>query len=130
MTVCLDNVPKCLIHQVAKDDTCKSLVSLSGKGVDVVMFKAWNPTIGYECRNIPNMVGKYVCIGPPGQTGSFTPIEGTPKPTMTTTSNPEVTYSWGTVPNDITSSVNLTATWVYPTDALPIQTDTSAPAAG
>lgn len=127
--ICLDNVPKCLIRQIVQGDSCGSLVTASGKGVDTVMFSSWNPTVGYKCGNLRSMIGKYVCIGPPGQTGPFTPIEGTPKPTITTTPTPEATYSWGAVPNSATKSVNITTDWLYPTEAIPIATDTAPPAA-
>ncbi|KAH7122765.1 hypothetical protein B0J11DRAFT_437010 [Dendryphion nanum] len=123
--ICLDNVPQCLIRQVAQGDTCDSLITTGGKGIDSVMFRSWNPSVGHDCRNLPSMVGKYVCIGPPGQTGPFVPVEGTPKPTISTTMTPEPTYSWGTVPNVATQSMNFTTSWILPTKKLAIPTNKS-----
>lgn len=124
--ICLDNVPQCLTRQVAQGDSCDSLVTLSGKGVDSVMFRSWNPTVGHNCLNLPSMIGKYVCIGPPGQTGPFVPIEGTPKPTISTTPISEPTYSWGTAPNVATQPMNFTTSWLLPTGTLPIPTLSSS----
>jgi hypothetical protein len=125
--VCLDNVQKCLLHQVAAEDTCNALVKISGKGVTDVMFQSWNPSVGPDCRNLPAMIGKYICVSPSGQDTPFTPIEGTPKPTITTTATPESTYSWGQVSNSPTSSTkNFTTTWLFPTDAVSLSTRTAS----
>lgn len=125
--ICLDNVQRCLLHQVAKEDTCGSLTKLSGKGVTDVMFQSWNPTVGAGCRNLHGMIGKYICISPSDQDTPFTPIEGIPKPTVTTTEVPESTYSWGQAPNSPTSSIkNFTTTWLFPTDPVSLSTRTAS----
>lgn len=112
-TLCLDEVSKCLLHQVTAEDTCASLRKLAGKSVDALMLQSWNPTIGADCANLKTMTRKYICIGPPGQTGTFTPINPpTSAPVPTTTD----TYIWEPVPDSITSSVNMTTVWAFPTD--------------
>ncbi|KAJ5096661.1 hypothetical protein N7456_007382 [Penicillium angulare] len=120
--LCLDQVSKCLIHQVAETDTCASLKRLAGTTVDELMLQSWNPTIGTSCANIKTMVGKYLCIGPPGQDGQFTPVVPTTTPPSITT--PTETYTWGTAPDTVTSTVNITSTWLFPTDPSLIPTET------
>ncbi|EFR03334.1 hypothetical protein MGYG_06331 [Nannizzia gypsea CBS 118893] len=120
--LCLDEVSKCLIHQVTATETCNSLLKLAGDGVSDLMMRSWNPSLGYKCKNIHSAVGKYICIGPPGQAGKFTPtLPSAPKgPSVST--GPTSTYSWEQAPNSITSSVNFTTSWLFPTDPPSIST--------
>ncbi|KAF2473700.1 uncharacterized protein BDR25DRAFT_323452 [Lindgomyces ingoldianus] len=123
--LCLDNVAKCVLRQVVVGDTCSSLIKASGSGVDSLMFTSWNPTIGHDCLNLASMAGKYICISPPGSTTLFTPIGGEPTPPATTSKAPESTYSWGSVPNSVSSSMNFTTSWLFPTDGVSIPTLTA-----
>ncbi|KAF2004070.1 carbohydrate-binding module family 50 protein [Amniculicola lignicola CBS 123094] len=120
--ICFDLVQKCVIRQIVDGDSCGALTKAAGKGVDVVMLQSWNPTIGAECRNVKAMVGKYICISPPGTTALFTPIEGTPKPTITANATTEINWSFGSVPNTATNSKNFTTAWNFPTDPITIST--------
>jgi hypothetical protein len=79
--LCLDQVQQCNLHTVKVGDTCSSLVASAGHGVNEVMLKGWNPTLGFECGNLLNMVGKHVCISPPGQTTKVDIPVGTATPT-------------------------------------------------
>lgn len=121
--ICLDNASKCVIHQVASSDTCGSLTKLAGATIDDLMLQSWNPTIGRSCANIKTMVGKYICIGPPGQDGQFTPVAPSTTPPPVTT--PTDKYTWGPAPNTITKTVNITTTWLFPTDDKLIPTHTA-----
>ncbi|KAF2119717.1 hypothetical protein BDV96DRAFT_676594 [Lophiotrema nucula] len=115
--ICLDGVSKCLIRQVTSGDTCDALVEASGKGVNIIMFKSWNPTVGYKCMNLPFMVGKYICISP---------LSSIPKPIPTNGTNSSTTqlpsYSWNNIPNSASSAMNITGAWIFPTEAIEIQT--------
>ncbi|KAJ5165061.1 uncharacterized protein N7500_006891 [Penicillium coprophilum] len=113
-TLCLDEVSKCMIHQVVVADTCSSLMKLAGSSVDELMLQSWNPTIGTKCANIKTMTGKYICIGPPGQTSTFTPVN--PPTTSTPVTTPTDTYTWEPAPDSITSTVNMTTIWAFPTE--------------
>ncbi|KAG2420067.1 hypothetical protein HFD88_004865 [Aspergillus terreus] len=113
-TLCLDEVSKCLIHQVVAEDTCSSLMTLAGSSVDELMLQSWNPTIGTKCANIKTMAGKYICVGPPGQTGTFTPVN--PPTTSAPVTTPTDTYTWEPVPDSVTSTVNMTSVWAFPTE--------------
>ncbi|KAL6150732.1 hypothetical protein ACJQWK_00294 [Exserohilum turcicum] len=124
-TICMDNVPKCILRQITSSDTCSSLVKLSGAGVNRVMFSSWNPTVGNRCRNLYAMVGKYICVSPPGQTTPFVPIDTTTTPTTSAGSS----YTWSPAPDQATSSFNFTTIWDFPTEAIPIATATLTPPA-
>ncbi|PGH27226.1 hypothetical protein AJ80_01183 [Polytolypa hystricis UAMH7299] len=121
--LCLDEVSKCLIHQVVAADTCSSLVTLSGDAVDEFMLQSWNPTIGVDCANLESMLGKYICIGPPGQTDKFTPV--VPSTTSNPITTPTDTYTWGEAPDSLTNPINFTTTWLFPTDGPIISTVTA-----
>jgi hypothetical protein len=123
VTICMDNVPKCILREVTSTDTCSSLIKLSGTGVNDVMFSSWNPTIGNACRNLYAMAGKYICISPPGQTTPFAPIGTTATPSTSAGSS----YTWTPAPDAATSSSNFTTIWDFPTEAIPIATATLAP---
>ncbi|KAL4860891.1 hypothetical protein BDV12DRAFT_181000 [Aspergillus spectabilis] len=129
--LCLDNVFECLLHQVTEGDTCASLLTIAGPFVDTIMFESWNPTMGRDCLNLHAMVGKYICIGPPGAEGKYTPI--IPSPTVTTTSAPTVTYSYEPAPDTLTNPVNLPTQWIFPEvpeDIIAVNTFTDFPDAG
>lgn len=87
------------------------------------MLQSWNPTIGPDCSNLEFMIGKYICVGPPGQTGKFTPVvpSTTPPPSITT---PPDTFTWGPAPDTFTSSINFTTVWPFPTDDALVPTNT------
>lgn len=121
--LCLDEVSKCLIHQVVVEDTCSSLVKLAGSAVDKLMLWSWNPTIGIDCANLKFMIGKHICIGPPGQTDEFTPVvpSTTTPPAITT---PPDTFTWGPAPDTFTNSINFTTSWPFPTYDSLIPTNT------
>ncbi|USP75585.1 hypothetical protein yc1106_02859 [Curvularia clavata] len=121
--ICMDNVPKCMLHQVLSTDTCSSLLKLSGTSVNDVMFSSWNPTVGNKCRNLYAMVGKYICVSPPGETTPFDPVVTTSAPSTTT----GPTYVWTPAPDEATSSLNFTTSWDFPTEAVPIATATLTP---
>jgi hypothetical protein len=121
--ICMDNVPKCILHQITSTDTCSSLAKLSGTGMNEVIFGSWNPTVGNNCRNLYAMVGKYICVSPPGQTTPFAPIEATTTP-PTSAKSP---YTWTPAPDTATSALNFTTTWDFPTEAIPIATATLTP---
>ncbi|KAL3478574.1 hypothetical protein BJX99DRAFT_256470 [Aspergillus californicus] len=126
--LCLDQVSECLIHEVTSSDTCSSLLTLAGTSVDDLMLQSWNPTIGRSCANLATMIGKYICIGPPGQTSTFTPVvPSTTTPPVITA--PPDTYTWEPAPDTVTGTVNITTTWPFPTEPLsiPVFTATSLP---
>ncbi|KAL2829473.1 hypothetical protein BDW59DRAFT_159061 [Aspergillus cavernicola] len=126
--LCLDQVSQCLIHQVTSSDTCSSLLTLAGPRVDNLMLQSWNPTIGRSCSNLETMIRKYICIGPPGQTSTFTPVipSTTTPPAITT---PPDTYTWELAPDTLTNTVNITTTWPFPTEtvSIPVFTASSLP---
>ncbi|EFQ85020.1 hypothetical protein PTT_20167 [Pyrenophora teres f. teres 0-1] len=122
-TICMDNVPKCILHQITSTETCSSLVKMSGTSVNEIMFSSWNPTVGSACRNLYAMVGKYICVSPPGQTAPFAPIDTTTISSRSAASS----YTWTPAPDTATSSLNFTTTWDFPTEAIPIATATLTP---
>ncbi|RDL39246.1 uncharacterized protein BP5553_03586 [Venustampulla echinocandica] len=115
--LCLDNVPVCLTRAVQPSDTCSSLFEMIGFSLNEIMLRSWNPTLGHDCGNLKNMVGKMICISPPGTTTSYT--EKQPPPTSTSsTSSDTAIWSWSTV--SATASPTLTANrslqWTWPPD--------------
>ncbi|CBF89274.1 hypothetical protein AN0542.2 [Aspergillus nidulans FGSC A4] len=126
--LCLDQVSQCLIHKVTSSDSCSSLLVLAGPSVTDLMLQSWNPTIGRSCANLETIIGKYICIGPPGQTSTFTPVipSTTASPTITT---PPDTYTWEPAPDSLTNTVNITTTWAFPTEtvSIPVHTANSLP---
>jgi hypothetical protein len=121
---CLDFMPQCLLHTVTESNTCSSLLALAGPDVINLMLESWNPTIGHECLNLRGMIGKHICIGPPGQPGKFTPIVPSPVPP---TSSPELGYPLEPAPDTVTRTVNFTTSYLVPTTDIIITTHTASP---
>lgn len=67
MEICLEDT--CDLHQVAAEDTCDKIVA--GQDYQLTQLISWNPTIHMDCDNLDTMVGRYICISPPGA-GNFT----------------------------------------------------------
>lgn len=55
-----------------------------------VQLTTWNPILGQGCRHIDRSVGNSICVSPPGDDGSWTPITipSAVSPTTTTISTP------------------------------------------
>nr|POE90693.1 lysm domain-containing protein [Quercus suber] len=61
-TVCLGS--KCSLLVVESDTTCTGI--LNGKPYYLNQLRSWNPTIHPSCDNLDVMVGRGICISPPG----------------------------------------------------------------
>ncbi|OBT62706.1 hypothetical protein VE03_07057 [Pseudogymnoascus sp. 23342-1-I1] len=106
--LCLDQVTKCVTKVVEPNDTCASYLTLIGNNLSEYMLRSWNPTFGYDCGNLESMVGKLICIGPPGLT-----------PTSYTEKIPEVTVP----PTSISTTDTLT--WSQPAEITSAPTTTA-----
>ncbi|KAL4962768.1 uncharacterized protein BDV14DRAFT_210410 [Aspergillus stella-maris] len=62
-SICLG--ASCSLYQVQLDDTCSSI--LSNYTFYLNQLLSWNPTIHTNCDNLDTMIGKEICVGPPGQ---------------------------------------------------------------
>ncbi|ETS82828.1 hypothetical protein PFICI_04704 [Pestalotiopsis fici W106-1] len=94
-TVCLG--ASCALYEVQPNDTCDSI--LADETFYLTQLLSWNPTIYADCSNLDSMVGREICISPPGST------------------------TWDVQPQNITTSWNVT--FVMPTTVfttLPEQT--------
>ncbi|RDW92950.1 LysM peptidoglycan-binding domain-containing protein [Aspergillus mulundensis] len=62
----------CTTHTVAANETCADI----GRKyiVTQVQLTTWNPILGQDCRHIERSVGDSICVSPPGDDGSWTPI--------------------------------------------------------
>lgn len=67
MELCLEDT--CQLYQIAANDTCDKIVA--GQNFQLTQLVSWNPTIHSNCDNLDTMVGRYICISPPGA-GNFT----------------------------------------------------------
>jgi hypothetical protein len=75
--------PSCALKTVQANQTCSDIINQAGGTFSVVQLVSWNPTIHANCDNLDGMVGRSICVSPPG-TSSYS--EGSmsiaPSPTM------------------------------------------------
>ncbi|GKZ34453.1 hypothetical protein AbraIFM66950_004728 [Aspergillus brasiliensis] len=122
--VCLG--ASCSLYQVQLDDTCTSI--LSNYTFYLNQLLSWNPTIHTNCDNLDTMVGKQICVGPPGQ-GEWDVT------TTNFTTSWNVTFvlpttSFTTIPAQ-TGAPNYTTSWFVTTSTISnyTQTATASPSA-
>ncbi|KAM4067131.1 lysM domain-containing protein [Hirsutella rhossiliensis] len=63
MALCLQD--QCAVHAVTSNDTCSSITR--GTGFSKIQLTSWNPTIHFDCGNLDAMVGRSICLSPPGK---------------------------------------------------------------
>ncbi|CAL8580056.1 hypothetical protein XPA_005790 [Xanthoria parietina] len=56
----------CALYTVTTNQTCADITR--GKQLTNVQLISWNPTIHITCDNLNSMVGRAICISPPGTT--------------------------------------------------------------
>ncbi|KAJ5372785.1 hypothetical protein N7517_004791 [Penicillium concentricum] len=98
----------CKVYTVQANQTCEDIVR--GKTFGLVQLIGWNPTIHQNCDNLDSMVGRSICISPPGG-GEFT----IPTTNITTSKGLPSTMFSSWVPGETTTMATSTTTsWYYP----------------
>ncbi|KAL2060600.1 hypothetical protein VTL71DRAFT_9241 [Oculimacula yallundae] len=64
-TVCIGQ--SCSLRMIKASDTCDIIIS--GQKFTSVQLISWNPTIHTGCDNLDSMVGRNICVSPPGTNG-------------------------------------------------------------
>ncbi|RYP62165.1 hypothetical protein DL771_009838 [Monosporascus sp. 5C6A] len=106
----------CNLHTVESGETCQSIVQ--GRGFNLVQLKSWNPTLENMCESSMNqtledIVGRSICVSPPGIDDFPTKITESRRP-IATLDNPWFTeWETGVVVTDPTDGVG---TWTRPWD--------------
>ncbi|KAL4745604.1 hypothetical protein BDW72DRAFT_208065 [Aspergillus terricola var. indicus] len=115
--VCLGD--SCALYQVQTNDTCKSI--LANHTFYQNQLLSWNRTIHAKCDNLKSMVGKNICISPPGSDESQISSANT----LTTQSTFVLpTTAFTTLPPQ-TAAPNYTTSWFVTTTTISIRTETA-----
>lgn len=64
MTLCLQDT--CAIYTVPRNQTRSSITK--ERGFSRIQLISWNPTLHADCGNLDTMVGRSICVSPPGGT--------------------------------------------------------------
>ncbi|KAL4787164.1 hypothetical protein BJX76DRAFT_29075 [Aspergillus varians] len=78
-TLCVGD--SCTLHTVAANETCKEI--LADKDFTITELLAWNPIIHTQCDNLASLVGRTICVSPPGSGDWHIPITVTYNETWT-----------------------------------------------
>lgn len=105
--ICIEKT--CTVYTVQANQTCGDIVR--GHSFGLVQLIGWNPTIHQNCDNLDSMVGRSICVSPPGG-GEFTvPTENS---TTSKGLSSSMFSSW--LPGETTTmTANITTSWYYPT---------------
>ncbi|KAK3934138.1 hypothetical protein QBC46DRAFT_274422 [Diplogelasinospora grovesii] len=109
----------CLLYEIKTNDTCDSI--LADEDYSLNQLLSWNPTIHSTCDNLDSMIGREICISPPGTT-SWDIVSGNISATWNVTFVLPPT-SFTVVPNQ-TVVPNYTTTYLNPTTPVNITTTT------
>ncbi|KAJ5640415.1 hypothetical protein N7528_000040 [Penicillium herquei] len=115
--ICIQD--QCEVQKIQKADTCSSI--LKGKSFGMVQLIAWNPMIHHTCDNLDGMIGRSICISPPGG-GNFK------NPSTSTTTSRTLSSSWFTdwVSASSTSLSSISNSWYWmSTESIRIPTVTT-----
>ncbi|KAL4940189.1 hypothetical protein BDV06DRAFT_197177 [Aspergillus oleicola] len=105
--LCIEDT--CTIYTVKANDTCSGIIQDQSFGL--VQLIGWNPTIHEDCDNLDAMVGRSLCVSPPGGDGEFTLPNSQ---TRTVPSLPtSIITSWVTA-TPITSYTTSSISWYEP----------------
>ncbi|KAF8449897.1 hypothetical protein BDZ91DRAFT_751464 [Kalaharituber pfeilii] len=74
--------PPCMTRLVGANDTCEGILGELGFEIDSLpRLVSWNVAINNQCSNLAGMVGKYICVTPPGTTTMPAPDPSLPQVT-------------------------------------------------
>ncbi|KAF6233163.1 hypothetical protein HO173_008707 [Letharia columbiana] len=100
-TLCLG--PSCALQKVLQNQTCQDITT--NQAFTFVQLIAWNPTIHLNCDNLDVMVGRSICISPPGSSVYKATLMNTSTVTMSSMfPGPYVSGSINSNPPDATTS--------------------------
>ncbi|KAL4782868.1 hypothetical protein BJX76DRAFT_358502 [Aspergillus varians] len=106
--LCIEDT--CTVYTVQANDTCQGIVQSQSFGL--VQLVGWNPTLHDNCDNLDSMLGRSLCVSPPGGNGSFVP----PAPHNTTSQGLSTSLISSWVPGEtVTTLTNITTSWYTPT---------------
>ncbi|KZF20520.1 carbohydrate-binding module family 50 protein [Xylona heveae TC161] len=111
----------CQLQTVQQNQTCDDI--LADQPYYLSQLIAWNPTIHNSCDNLGIMVGRGICISPPGTASWETPSNSTDV-TTTPVSFVVPTGTFAPAPN-ATTTQNFTTSWYVPTVLPPVPTSNS-----
>ncbi|OJJ30807.1 hypothetical protein ASPWEDRAFT_140622 [Aspergillus wentii DTO 134E9] len=106
----------CTVYTVQSNETCQDIIR--GQSFGLVQLIGWNPTIHQNCDNLDSMVGRSICVSPPGG-GEFTLPKNRTSSSRGLASS--IVSSW--IPGETTMMSNITTSWYSPT----INTDYTQP---
>ncbi|KAK9422563.1 putative LysM domain-containing protein [Seiridium unicorne] len=104
---------KCTTYVPQSNMTCDEVIAQAGGGFSTIQLISWNPTIHSNCDNLDVMIGRSLCVSPPGA-ATFSVSTAIPKPTTSQGLNSSLFVSWQPGPAP-TAAPNFTTSWYTPT---------------
>ncbi|KAL1835395.1 hypothetical protein VTJ49DRAFT_6815 [Mycothermus thermophilus] len=111
MSLCLQDI--CTIKTLDRNYTCSELTR--GQPFGLIQLLSWNPSIHRNCDNMDSMIGRSICLSPPGG-GTYDVNVTTGHPPNPTLDNPLVSSWVSADPTDpTTTDIDFTTSWYTPT---------------